>query len=96
MVKVLVVDDDEGILDAVSLILEEEGFVVETTVKGEETLAKVSSFNPDVILLDVLMSGNDGRHICKKLKHTDALKKIPVIMTSAHPTAKNSVMAMGT
>jgi PleD family two-component response regulator len=93
--KILVVDDDDSILDAITLILEEEGYNVETTFKGEETYTKVSSFQPDLILLDVLMSGNDGRAICKNLKTEDSSKDIPIIMISAHPNAEKSIQACG-
>jgi DNA-binding response OmpR family regulator len=93
--RILVIDDDESILDAIRLILETEGYFVETTFKGEETFKKVSNFKPDLILLDVLMSGTDGRHICKELKNDLVTKKIPVIMISAHPTAKKGAEESG-
>lgn len=93
--KILVIDDDASILDAIALILEEEGYHVDTIVKSEETYNKVRDFNPDLILLDVLMSGNDGRHICKKLKTEDYSKNIPIIMISAHPTAEKSITECG-
>lgn len=95
MKKVLIVDDDISILDAISLILEESGYIIETTIKGEETLKKVAEFNPDLILLDVLMSGNDGRDICKKLKSSKESKHIPIIMISAHPSAEKSIRECG-
>lgn len=93
--KVLVVDDDESILEAIAFILEDDGYIVETSIKGEETYKKVEKFKPDVIILDVLMSGSDGRTICKKLKADEATKDIPIIMISAHPTAKDSVLQVG-
>jgi DNA-binding response OmpR family regulator len=85
--KILVVDDDEAITDSLSLILEAEGFSVATTTKGEETFMAINTFKPDLILLDVLLSGNDGRHICRQLKKTLPTRHIPVIMISAHPSA---------
>jgi CheY-like chemotaxis protein len=93
--KILIVDDDEAILEAVSLVLESEGYVTETTFKGEETFSKIIKFQPNVILLDVLMSGKDGREICKSLKADQELKKIPVIMISAHPTADKGAEEAG-
>ncbi len=93
--KILVVDDDESILDAISLILEEAEYIVDTTFKGEETYKKIKQFKPDVILLDVLMSGHDGRHICKTIKHDTSTKHIPIIMISAHPTAKKGALECG-
>lgn len=93
--KILVIDDDSSILEAISLILEDAGYTVATSIKGEETYTKVSDFEPDVIILDVLMSGSDGRIICKRLKAADETKHIPIIMISAHPSAKDSVMECG-
>lgn len=92
--KILVVDDDKDILEPIALILEEEGYRVEMTAKGEETYKKVTSFKPDLILLDILMSGNDGRKICKKLKSDSKTKNIIIVMMSAHPGAdKDSIDA---
>ena len=87
MKKILIIEDDKDILDAIQIILERENFIVATTTKGEETYRKIKIFHPDLIVLDVLISGNDGRTICKKLKSEKATKHIPVIMMSAHPSA---------
>lgn len=95
MKKILIVDDDVSILDALALILEEVGYMVATTIKGDETYIKVAEFNPDLILLDVLMSGNDGRYICKKLKSSEESNHIPIIMISAHPSAEKSIRECG-
>lgn len=95
MKTILVVDDDESILEAVSFILEDEGYTVVTTPKGEQTYKKVAEGKPDLILLDVLLSGNDGRHICQKLKTDIATKHIPIIMISAHPNAEKSIKECG-
>ncbi|MEN9327436.1 MAG: hypothetical protein RI947_244 [Candidatus Parcubacteria bacterium] len=93
--KILVVDDDEGIVDAITLILEESGYTVDSTLQAEEIYRKIQVFKPDSILLDVLMSGQDGREICKKLKGNGITKHIPVIMISAHPTAKAGAIKSG-
>lgn len=86
--KILVVDDDKDILEPITLLLEYEGYNVATTSKGEKAYTQIKSFIPDLILLDILMSGSDGRSICRKLKEQVETKKIPVIMFSAHPGAK--------
>jgi DNA-binding response OmpR family regulator len=93
--RVLVVDDDEGILDAISFVLEDAGYNYETTPKGDETFEKVKKFKPDVILLDMLLSGNDGRIICQQLKSDKETQQIPVIMISAHPSAERSIEKCG-
>lgn len=93
--KILVVDDDEGILDALSLILSEAGYTVKTLIKGDEVFTKLTKFHPDIILLDVLMSGKDGRDICKILKANQKTKQIPIIMISAHPSAQEGAVKFG-
>lgn len=93
--KILIVDDDESILDALSLILTDADFTVEATSRGSTTMTAVDRFKPDLILLDVLISGWDGRNICRKLKAEDTTKDIPIIMISAHPSAQRSVVECG-
>jgi DNA-binding response OmpR family regulator len=95
MKKVLVIDDDPDILEAVQMILESGGYNSDITTKGDETYKKIEGYKPDLIILDVLLSGNDGRRICKNLKADVSTKKIPIIMISAHPTAKDSVKQCG-
>jgi CheY-like chemotaxis protein len=93
--KILIIDDDYDILEPLSLILKNEGYIVETITKGQQTYTKVTEFKPDLILLDILMSGSDGRTICKKLKQTNATKHIPIILMSAHPGAENDAKVCG-
>ena len=93
--KILIVDDDEGILDAISLILEDEGYTIATVSDGNLVIKKVAGFKPDLILLDVLLSGTDGREISKKLKSDGETKHIPIIMISAHPGAKKTLKKYG-
>jgi DNA-binding response OmpR family regulator len=95
MKKILIIDDDPDILDAVQITLETEGYNSDITTKGDETYKKIDAYNPDLIILDVLLSGNDGRTICKNLKKNEKTKKIPIIMISAHPTAKDSTKECG-
>ena len=95
MKKVLVIDDDPDIVEAIQLILTTEGYDSEVTTKGSETCQKVREYKPDVIILDILLSGNDGRTICKNLKNDPRTKHIPIIMISAHPTAKRAAKESG-
>ena len=95
MSRILVVDDDLDILVVMEILLTMKGFSVEVTPKWESTFEKVDSFKPDLILLDVLISGNDGRTICKQLKSQDGTRNIPIIMFSAHPSAAASIAEYG-
>jgi len=80
--KILVADDNPAILDALKIMLEEEGYEVETTVDGA-TVQDIKEPLPDLLLLDIWMSGIDGRNVCKLLKSSAATKHIPIIMISA-------------
>jgi len=95
MSKILVVDDDIDILSVMEILLSMKGFEVEVTSKGDNTFPKIESFKPDLILLDVLISGHDGRTICKQIKTNELTKNIPVIMFSAHPGAASTIADYG-
>jgi CheY-like chemotaxis protein len=80
---VLVADDDPGICDTLSLILLDAGYEVTTTLDGR-TVLELGANLPDLILLDIRMSGIDGGEICKHLKSHEETVHIPVIMISAN------------
>ena len=84
MNKVLVVDDNNDILWVVATILKRYGFDVLTTLRGEEVFDKTLNFGPQLILLDVFLSGVDGIEVCNTLKASPETKDIPIIMFSAH------------
>lgn len=81
--KILIADDDAGILDSLLLLLQEVGYEVKTTMEGS-TIPDFNEFQPDVLLLDIWMRGWDGRDICKELKNNNKTKHIPIIMISAN------------
>jgi len=95
--KILAIDDDTDILDAIKFTLEGEGYEVTTSEKGEyvENIHDKTGGLPDLIILDVLLSGKDGRIICKALKSQQDTKNIPIIMISAHPDAGKSSIEVG-
>jgi DNA-binding response OmpR family regulator len=95
MGKVLVVDDDPDILEAISLILDLSGYEYRAVSDGTRVYKKAKEFCPDVVLLDVSLSGVDGRDVASHLKKSPATKNIPVIMVSAHPSAKNTIRDYG-
>ena len=93
--KILVVDDDTFILDALEELLNYSGYEVITTPKGDEVFNEIEKNTPDLILLDIMLSGKDGRDICKLLKNNEKTKDIPVIMVSAHPSASEAIKDIG-
>ena len=94
MKKIYVADDERSILDALEFMLVEEGYQVRTSSKGYELL-RLKSDLPDLIVLDLLLSGEDGRQICKKLKMQENTRNIPIVMISAHPNVMLSVKECG-
>lgn len=95
MKKVLIVDDDQGILEAMQLAIEDEGYIVKTVADGNLAVAKAKEFQPHIILLDLLLSGKDGVEIINLLRQNTKTKDIPVIMLSAHPSAAQTAKKSG-
>lgn len=92
--KILVADDDPAIVDALQMMLELHGYDVDTTVNGA-TIYKMEKVYPDVLLLDIWMSGQDGREVCKYLKQNPLTKHIPIIMVSASRDVRDSAHQAG-
>jgi two-component system alkaline phosphatase synthesis response regulator PhoP len=93
---IFIIDDDTDILEALRVLLEFERYKVDISAKnGEVILEKIAKKLPDAIILDVLLSGHDGRVIARNLKSAPATKHIPIIMISAHPEAEESALKAG-
>jgi DNA-binding response OmpR family regulator len=95
MAKVLIVDDDHAILEAMQIAIEDEGYDVMTVADGNSAAAKAKEFLPHIILLDLLLSGKDGTEIIGLLREQPETKGIPVILLSAHPTAAETAKKCG-
>lgn len=94
--KIVIVDDDVAILDSLGLMLDFEGFEVNAFERGSEIMNYVESVSkPDVILLDMWLSGEDGRDICKKLKENETTKNIPVVIMSASRGLEQTALQSG-
>lgn len=87
MARILLIDDDPDVLKTMGMILKQRGFEVETASKREQVFASLEMVRPALILMDVLLSGEDGRELCREIKAKETTKKIPVIMFSGHPVA---------
>jgi two-component system phosphate regulon response regulator PhoB len=81
--RILVCDDDAGILEVTKIILETNGYQVETLDNGKSIIKKVKRFKPNLILLDLWMPGIEGKEITKLLKADPETKTIPLILVSA-------------
>ncbi len=91
---ILVADDNQAIGDALQAMLEDVGYHVTTTTDGK-TVERLQKDFPDLILLDIWMSGTDGRDICNQLKNQTTTKHIPIIMISANTNGKQIAKKAG-
>jgi CheY-like chemotaxis protein len=91
--KVLVVDDEPGMVMILSKFLKHNGYDVITASDGLECIAKAESELPDLILLDNVMPNMDGQTALAKLRASKETKDIPVIMVTALSDEKNIASA---
>ncbi len=89
--KILIVDDDENIAELISLYLMKECFETEIAYDGEKALELVQSFNPDLILLDLMLPGIDGYTVCQKIRQT---RQTPIIILSAKGEVFDKVLGL--
>jgi len=81
--KILIVEDDEFVVEAMTMILEEEGFEVASSTDGK-VFSEPDFEHPHLVLLDIRLAGKDRRDICKWLKEHPDMKHIPVILISGN------------
>jgi DNA-binding response OmpR family regulator len=93
--KILIADDDPGIVDAVEMMLSFSGYDVSSTYDGRDALKLSTEQMPDLFLLDIWMSGVDGRDICRELKENIQTRHIPVLMISASNDIHHSAIDAG-
>jgi DNA-binding response OmpR family regulator len=88
MSKLLIVDDEVAILEALTDILSVEGYEVATAANGAEGLKRAGEERPDLILLDLMMPVMDGQEMLRRLKESAELRTIPVVVMSAGRVTK--------
>jgi DNA-binding NtrC family response regulator len=91
-VRILLVDDEEDFVKALSERLEMRDYDVTTSLSGEDALEKIRHYNFDVVILDVLMPGVNGIDVLREIKSTKPL--IEVIMLTGHATVDTAIEGM--
>jgi len=81
--KILIADDNENIREALTYLLEDEGYQLRLAKDGADTLQQVKEFRPDIILLDIMMPEINGYDVCRAVKSDPSLQKTYVIMLTA-------------
>ncbi|HJH32298.1 MAG TPA: response regulator [Methanosarcinaceae archaeon] len=94
MIKVLVADDDKNIIDIIRDSLNPDIFEMVEALNGKEALGMVFAESPDILILDIMMSGMDGYKVCEELKKQNATKDLPIIILSAKTSVEDKLKAM--
>ncbi|MDD5993291.1 MAG: response regulator transcription factor [Clostridiales bacterium] len=89
--KILIVDDDTNIAELIELYLTKECFQCMQAYDGEDALKKNTSFQPDLILLDIMLPGIDGYDVCREIRKTST---VPIIMLSAKGEVFDKVLGL--
>jgi DNA-binding response OmpR family regulator len=90
MANILVLDDSRDLLNMIKTIFQLHNYEVRTASTRSSLMAHIEIFKPDIILMDVLLDGVNGREICKELKENDDTKNINIILLSgSHEQLRN-------
>ena len=92
--SILVIDDDRNILAIIEMYLKKEGCTVTTCERGDTALEAFHKAKPDLVVLDVMLPGEDGFSILKKLRNTPALRRLPIIMVTAKSSELDTVRGL--
>ena len=89
--RILIVDDDNNIAELIALYLNKECFATSIAQDGEEALQQLASFDPNLILLDLMLPGIDGYEVCRRVRKDS---QIPIIMLSAKGETFDKVLGL--
>jgi DNA-binding response OmpR family regulator len=81
--KVLIVDDEPNIVAALEFLLQKSGHAVKIAADGEDALAQLDAFKPDLVLLDVMMPKVSGYEVCQRMRAQPQWRHIKIVMLSA-------------
>ena len=91
LTKILVIDDDPNITDLLKMYLEKEGYEVKTAADGQEGLTTFKMYEPDLVLLDIMMPKKDGWQVCREIRE---MSSKPVIMITAKGEVFDKVLGL--
>ena len=92
--KVMIVDDDPSIVVALEFLMEQNGYEVQVARSGEEAIESIPKFEPDLILLDIMLPGIDGYEVCEILRLKPAWRNIRVVFLTAKGSEENIARGM--
>lgn len=92
--RILIVEDDPDIAEAIEYNLQQEGFSTRVVGDGARALPEAHSFRPDLVVLDLMLPGMDGFEICRRLKSDEKTRKTAVIMLTARSSEVDVVLGL--
>jgi DNA-binding response OmpR family regulator len=95
MGKILIIEDDFDIGTMIKIMLEYHGYSVVLLQKAEKAEEVIRAEQVDLVIMDMLLSGVNGLDVCARIKQEKSLSHIPIIITSAHPNAKELSQKVG-
>ncbi|OEV05792.1 response regulator transcription factor [Streptomyces oceani] len=90
--RILVVEDDQTIVDAISIRLRAEGFQVQTATDGPGAVDTAEAWQPDLLILDIMLPGFDGLEVCRRVQ---AQRPLPVLMLTARDDETDMLVGLG-
>ena len=91
--RVLVIEDEPNIIEAISFILSRDGWRVETHANGADAVDRVRAASPDVLILDAMLPGRSGFDILRDLRGDPATAALPILMLTARGQSKDRALA---
>lgn len=94
MLKILVVDNDFGLIQLLQLVFESRGFAVTVAMSGDEALEKLEEQLPDVVLLDLMTPEGEGIEVCRRIRANPDTANLPIVFLSAKSSPQTRFLAM--
>ncbi len=93
--SILVIDDEPDNFDVIETLLDGEGYQLHYAPSGQQALTRLNSFQPDVILLDVMMPDLDGMEVCRRIKADPQWQTVPIVMVTALTAKEDLAQCLG-
>ena len=95
MGKILIVDDDQGTTKLLEFILSKEGYSVTSINDSGETVSTALAYDPNLILLDIMMPAADGIEVCKNLRAESQFARVPIVFFTSVSDVEKKAAAFG-
>ncbi|MDX1909745.1 MAG: response regulator [Bacteroidia bacterium] len=93
--RVLIVDDEPGIVTAIEFLMQQHGFVTETAYHGADALTKIGPFDPQLVILDVSMPRMDGFEVALEIRKQPHFQDISIVFLTARGTESDKLKGYG-